>query len=119
MRGLQGAFGRLRVPLEIANKDSRGDLIEICVRLHNLRAIRVGINQIRTVYLKQWQDMVDDIAVWQDFENMLFSEQRQKDRVTRFHVMLEYEWLKTLITELNYDKNDIYFYLYKLRECRE
>ncbi|KAG2336009.1 hypothetical protein BDR05DRAFT_978872 [Suillus weaverae] len=71
MRGLQGAFGRLRVPLEIGNKDSQGDLIEICIRLHNLRAIRVGINQIRTTD--------DDIAVWSDFENMLFSEQRQKD----------------------------------------
>ncbi|KAG2343750.1 hypothetical protein BDR05DRAFT_975791 [Suillus weaverae] len=31
MCGLQGAFGRLRVPLEIGNKDLRGDLIEICV----------------------------------------------------------------------------------------
>lgn len=90
MRGLQGAFGRLRVPLEIANKEARGDLIEICVRLHNLRAIRVGINQIRTVYLKCWQDTDDDTAVWQDFENMLFSEQREKDRVSRFHVTLQY-----------------------------
>ncbi|KIK32391.1 hypothetical protein CY34DRAFT_19081 [Suillus luteus UH-Slu-Lm8-n1] len=90
MRGLQGAFGRLRVPLEIANKEARGDLIEICVRLHNLHAIRVGINQIRTVYLKCWQDTDDDTAVWQDFENMLFSEQREKDRVSRFHVTLQY-----------------------------
>lgn len=90
MRGLQGGFGRLRVPLEIANKESRGDLIEICVRLHNLRAIRVGINQIRMVYLKYWQETSDDAAVWHDFENMLFSEQRQKDRVSRFHVALEY-----------------------------
>lgn len=91
MRGLQGAFGRLRVPLEIGNKDLRGDLIEICVRLHNLRAIRVGINQIRTVYLKHWQETDDDIAVWRDFENMLFAEQRQKDRVARFHITLEYD----------------------------
>ncbi|KAG2342379.1 hypothetical protein BDR05DRAFT_976528 [Suillus weaverae] len=80
MCGLQGAFRRLHVPLEIGNKDSRGDLIEICVRLHNLHAIQVCINQIRTVYLKHC-----------DFENMLFSEQRQKDRVARFHVTLEYE----------------------------
>ncbi|KAG2747612.1 hypothetical protein P692DRAFT_201840533 [Suillus brevipes Sb2] len=71
MRGLQGAFGRLR------------DLIEICVRLHNLHAIRVGINQIRT-------DTDDDAAVWQDFENMLFSEQRGKDHVSRYHVTLQY-----------------------------
>ncbi|KAG2746075.1 hypothetical protein P692DRAFT_201868064 [Suillus brevipes Sb2] len=91
MRGLQGAFGRLRVPLEITNKDSRGDLIEICVHLHNLRAICIGINQIQTVYLKHWQETVDDIAVWHDFENMLFSEQRKKDQVSHLHVALEFE----------------------------
>jgi len=90
MRGIQGALGRLHVPLEIANKDSRGDLIKICIRLHNLRAIRVGINQIRSVYLKCWQETADDAAVWQDFENMLFSTQRQKDQVSCFHVTLEY-----------------------------
>ncbi|KAG2134547.1 uncharacterized protein EDB93DRAFT_1242629 [Suillus bovinus] len=68
MHGLQGAFGGLR------------DLIEI-----------FGINQIWTVYLKHWQETDDDIAVWSDFENMLFSEQRQKDRVACFHVTLEYK----------------------------
>lgn len=91
MWGIQGAFGRLRVPLNVADKDARGDLIEICVRLHNLRATRVGINQIRSVYLKYWQESNDDRQVWQDFENMLFSDQRKKDRVSRFHVTLEFE----------------------------
>jgi hypothetical protein len=91
MRAIQGAFGRLRMPLEVTNKDARGDLIEICIRLHNLRTIKVGINQIRTVYMKHWQETEDDIQVWKDFENMLFSEQRKKDRVARFHVVLDYE----------------------------
>ncbi|KAJ8579917.1 hypothetical protein M405DRAFT_869856 [Rhizopogon salebrosus TDB-379] len=91
MRGIQGAFGRLRVPLDINNQDARSDLIEICLRLHNLHTIRVGINQIRTVYMKHWQATEDDIEVWRDFENMLFSEQRKKDRVSRFHVTLEYQ----------------------------
>jgi len=36
MRSLQGAFGRLRVPLPIEDPSSRQDLLEICVRLHNI-----------------------------------------------------------------------------------
>ncbi|CAA7259588.1 unnamed protein product [Cyclocybe aegerita] len=43
-RGLQGAFGRLRVPLPIDNAEHRGNLLEICNRLNNLRTRRVGIN---------------------------------------------------------------------------
>lgn len=91
MRAIQGAFGRLRIPLDITNQEARSDLIEICLRLHNLRAVRVGINQIRTVYMKHWQATEDDLDVWRDFESMLFSEQRKKDRVSRFHVILEYQ----------------------------
>jgi hypothetical protein len=90
MHGIQGAFGRLHVLLEIANKDSWGDLIEICIQLHNLRAIRVGINQICSVYLKCWQETADDATVWQDFKNILFSTQRQKNWVSHFHVTQEY-----------------------------
>lgn len=66
MRGIQGAFGRLCIPLGVMDKDARGDLIEICVRLHNLCVIKVGINQIRTVYMKHWQETEDDIQVWKD-----------------------------------------------------
>jgi hypothetical protein len=44
MRAIQGAFGRLCLPLNIANEEAHSDLIEICLRLHNLRAICVGIN---------------------------------------------------------------------------
>ncbi|KAG2337597.1 hypothetical protein BDR05DRAFT_978457 [Suillus weaverae] len=91
MRGLQGAFGHLRVPLGTSDKEVRGDLIETCVHLHNLRAKRVGINQICTVYMNHWQATDEDIEIWHDFENMLFLEQRQKDWVTRFHVILEYQ----------------------------
>lgn len=55
MRGLQGSFGRLRIPLEIGRNDQRGNLIETCVRLNNLRAECVGINQIRAVYMPLWK----------------------------------------------------------------
>jgi hypothetical protein len=39
MCGIQGAFGRLCILLEIANKHSWGDLIDICIQLHNLHTI--------------------------------------------------------------------------------
>lgn len=86
MRALQGSFGRLRVPLEINQPQKRANLLEVCVRLHNLRAQRVGINQICTVYMKEWRatDELDDL--WRNFENILFSEQRARDRVSQYHV---------------------------------
>ncbi|KDR70605.1 hypothetical protein GALMADRAFT_50277, partial [Galerina marginata CBS 339.88] len=50
-RQLQGTFGRLRIPLDINNSHQRGDLLEICFRLANLRTRWIGINQITTVYM--------------------------------------------------------------------
>jgi hypothetical protein len=90
MRGLQGSFGRLRIPLEINRNAERGDLLEICVRLHNLRARLVGINQIRSVYMPLWKHTREE-EVWSNFENMLFGEQRRSDRVARFHNVAIYE----------------------------
>jgi hypothetical protein len=90
MRGLQGSFGRLRIPLEIGRHKERGDLIEICIRLHNLRACTVGINQIRTVYMPLWKQNGQE-EVWMDFENMLFADQRRSDRVARFHNVAIYD----------------------------
>ena len=91
MRAIQGSFGRLRIPLDINNNAKRGNLIETCLRLHNLRAVKVGINQIRTVYLQHWQQTDEDVEVWMGFADMLFSDQVKKDRVSRFHVTLQYE----------------------------
>ena len=76
MRALQGSFGRLRIPLEIGNQEGCGDMLEICVRLHNLCACCVGHNQIRTVYMPLWQQTQEDEEVWNNFENMVFGEQR-------------------------------------------
>jgi hypothetical protein len=90
-RGLQGSFGRLRVPLEVGSTERRANLLEICVRAYCLRARRVGLNQIRTVYMPQWQASPEDAEVWANFESMLFSDQRRKDRVSRFHTVAIYE----------------------------
>jgi hypothetical protein len=84
MRGLQGSFGRLRIPLEIGRDKERGDLLEISVRLNNVRAELVEINQIRSVYMPLWKQTREEEALWSGFENMFFSEQRRSDRVARF-----------------------------------
>jgi hypothetical protein len=89
--GLQGSFGRLRVPLEVGFAERRANLLEICVRGYCLQARRVGLNQIRAVYMPEWQADAEDAEVWGSFENMLFSEQRHKDRVSRFHTIATYE----------------------------
>jgi hypothetical protein len=91
MRGLQGSFGRLRIPLEINRQRERGNLIEICLRLNNMRARLVGINQIRTVYMLLWKQSHDDEENWAHFESMMFKDQRSSDRVARFHNIAIYE----------------------------
>lgn len=86
MRSLQGSFGRLRVPLEIAHSDQRGDLLEICVRLQNLCTELVGINQLRSVYMPIWKANEQE-EIWNAFETMLFEQQRRKDCVSQFHLV--------------------------------
>jgi hypothetical protein len=54
MWAIQGTFGRLCIPLDISNQEAHSDLIEICLQLHDLCAIHVGINQIWTVYMKHY-----------------------------------------------------------------
>jgi hypothetical protein len=90
-RGLQGSFGRLRIPLDVKDKERRGNLLETCVRAHNLRANRVGLNQSRTVYMPRWQANEVDENVWKNFETMVFADQRNNDRVSRFHYLVELE----------------------------
>ena len=90
-RGLQGSFGRLRVPLEINSINRRNDILETCVRAFCLRTRRVGINQINTVYVGEWTRNDGERRIWEDFENMLFADQRRHDRVLRFHIAANYD----------------------------
>ena len=83
-RALQGTFGRLRVPLEINYKERRGDLLETIIRLYQIRTRRVGINQIRSVYMPIWMENEQE-EIWGHFESILFKDQRRNDRVARFH----------------------------------
>jgi hypothetical protein len=91
MRALQGSFGRLQLPLPAENQGQRADLIEICIRLYNLRVRTVGINQIKNVYEPIWTDG-DQAQIWDGFEDMLFGEQRRRDRVSRFHLVTDHTY---------------------------
>ncbi|CUA71478.1 Cytoplasmic dynein 2 heavy chain 1 [Rhizoctonia solani] len=86
MRALQGAYGRLRMPLDINNPIGRRVLLETCFRLHNLRTRLIGINQIRTVYMRQWDS--DDDRFLHNLHSMFFSDIRANDRVKRFYLQL-------------------------------
>jgi hypothetical protein len=85
MRTLQGAFGRLRVPLPISSENHRHHRIEICARLSNVRARCVGISQIQSVYMPIWRASEDD-SLWLELGDMLFGDIRKRDRVSRFHL---------------------------------
>ena len=91
MRSIQGSFGRLQVPLEIAHKERQGNLLETRVRLHNLQVQKVGINQIKNVYVKQWTKLQEQEELWRHFENMLFKDQCANDRVQGFHTYVSWE----------------------------
>lgn len=85
MRELQGSFGRLRIPLGTDDMDQRGDLLETCFRLHNLRTQLVGINHIKNVYVPIWCEGSGE-RVWKGFEEILFADQQKHDHVSTFHV---------------------------------
>lgn len=88
---IQGSFGRLRIPLDINDNAGRGNLLEVCFRLHNLRTLRVGFNQIQSVYVPIWKDGVERDDIWDGFETLTFVEQRVRDRVARFHITVQYD----------------------------
>lgn len=83
MRTLQGSFGRLRMPLQISNSKARAELLEVCVRLQNVRTSLVGINQIRNTFEPIWRASDD---LWDTFGDALITDISKKDRVSKFHV---------------------------------
>jgi hypothetical protein len=84
---LQRVFGRLQVPFTLSHSRNHAHVLEICVRLCNLRTRRVGLNQIQSVYMPIWKH--SDEEVWISLDNMLFSGQRGNDRVRRFHLVAD------------------------------
>ena len=62
-------------------------MIEVCIRLTNIRARLVGVSQIRNVFVPIWRDS-DEANIWDNFEKMLFDDIERADRVSRFHIQL-------------------------------
>lgn len=82
MRCIQGSFGRLRLPLDAHDGDNRRDLLEICVRLHNVRTRLVGINQIKNTFMPVWKETD---GLWETFGDALLKDIRAHDRVLQYH----------------------------------
>lgn len=87
MRQVQGAFGRLRLPLNVNEPRKCGCRLEIIMRLNNIRARLLGINQIRNVYMPIWEED-DGPIMWNSLGDMLIRDIRTYDRVSRFHVTI-------------------------------
>jgi hypothetical protein len=58
MRALQGSFPRLTDRFIYEENGERKLIIQMCLLLYNLRARKVGINQIRNVYLANLESSV-------------------------------------------------------------
>ncbi|QRV77090.1 DDE superfamily endonuclease [Ceratobasidium sp. AG-Ba] len=87
MRAIQGAFGRLKMPLDANDTKWRQLVIETCLRMHNVRTRTVEINQIRTVYMPVFtngreRDFFDVMG------SMIFSDIRRSDRLREHYLEL-------------------------------
>ena len=71
MRALQGSFARLKLPLPATEHQFQAEVIELAVRVHQLRCQAVGINQTRLVYQ---QVKEENGLLSQDFRMMLFGD---------------------------------------------
>jgi hypothetical protein len=58
MRSLQGSFARLKARLP-STKQVRRDIIYSILLLHNFRTVRVGLNQIATVFNPEYVDIIN------------------------------------------------------------
>jgi len=85
MHALWGAFGRLRVPLDVVG-GSPFPPAESSGMGSQLQTTRVGINQICSVYCNIWREG-DGEEIWQGFASIMFGDLRKHDRVARFHTM--------------------------------
>ncbi|KAG8686021.1 hypothetical protein FRC11_009655 [Ceratobasidium sp. 423] len=82
MRALQGCFARLYMPLDTHNAEGRARLLQTCFRLHNVRTVRVEINQIRSVYMPVWNNGQNRCLN----DRELFARAFQPDRIHDYYV---------------------------------
>ena len=82
MRAMQGSFARLKLPLPATDHQFRAEVIELAVRLHQLRCRAVGINQTRLVY-RQVEE--ENELLSQDFRRMIFGDIERHCRISRYY----------------------------------
>jgi hypothetical protein len=61
MRAIQGSFPRIKDPLRYEELGGRKLVLMCMVMLYNYRCDRVGLNQIRTVYVPEWNKNIEDL----------------------------------------------------------
>jgi len=82
MRSLQGSFARLKLPLLANDHQYRGEILELAVRLHQVRCQTVHINQTQRVY----EAVQDDFnLLTRSFHRMIFSDIQQNCRISRYY----------------------------------
>ena len=82
MRAIQGSFSRLKLPLPGTDHEFRAEVLELCVRLHQVRCRSVKINQTHHVY-EHFDD--NHVILGQAFHNMLFPDIQQSCRISRYY----------------------------------
>ncbi|KNE94317.1 hypothetical protein PSTG_12342 [Puccinia striiformis f. sp. tritici PST-78] len=82
MRSIQGSFSRLKLPLPAADHKYRAEVIELAVRLHQVKCRSVGINQTQTVYQTVESE---NRMLARTFHRMLFSQIQRTCRITRYY----------------------------------
>jgi DDE superfamily endonuclease len=61
MRAIQSAFPRMRCTLTYEEQGSRKIILYAMVMLYNFRCQNVGLNQIRTVFVPEWNKSFDSV----------------------------------------------------------
>jgi hypothetical protein len=61
MHGFQSSFPRVKDRFKFERNGERKRIVQVMIYLYNLRSRRIGINQIRNVYMSCLQKEVDDM----------------------------------------------------------
>ena len=62
MRGLQGAYPRLKDPLQYEEYGRRNEILEMFALLYNFRTRMVGLNHIRSTYMPCYEADIDGLS---------------------------------------------------------
>jgi hypothetical protein len=90
MRTIQGSFGRLKLPLPADRHRDREVILELCTRLTNVRVRTVGVSQIKSVYLPEFEKREDD-QFWNEVADEFYGPAVRRDRISRYRLQVQEE----------------------------